>query len=55
MSEFSSKFWSLTFDCFKKDVKKPEDNLVILVHWLLLDNNFKVLGPGNEVGNSFIL
>lgn len=49
MSETHSKFWLLTFDCFKKDVKKPEDNLIILVHWLLLNNGFKVLGSGNEV------
>ncbi|XP_022175149.1 proteasome inhibitor PI31 subunit [Myzus persicae] len=44
MAENSSKFWFLTFEYFKKDVNKPEDNLVILVHWLLLRNNFQVLG-----------
>lgn len=48
MTENSSKFWLLTFEYFKKDVKKPEDNLIILVHWLLLKNNFQVLGLGNE-------
>jgi len=49
MAENSSKFWLLTFEYFKKDVIKPEDNLVILVHWLLLKNNFQVLGLDNEV------
>lgn len=49
MAENSSKFWLLTFEYFKKDVKKPEDNLLILVHWLLLKNDFQVLGPGNKV------
>lgn len=51
MTEINSRFWLLTFDYFKKDVKKPEDNLMILVHWLLLNNDFQGLGPGNEVGN----
>jgi len=49
MVENSSKFWFLTFEYFKKDVNKPEDNLVILVHWLLLRNNFQVLELDNEV------
>lgn len=49
MAENSSKFWFLTFEYFKKDVNKPEDNLVILVHWLLLRNNFQVLELDNEV------
>ncbi|NP_001280346.1 Proteasome inhibitor PI31 subunit-like [Acyrthosiphon pisum] len=48
MAENSSKFWFLTYEYFKKDVIKPEDNLVILVHWLLLRNNFQVLGLDNE-------
>ncbi|XP_015372621.1 PREDICTED: proteasome inhibitor PI31 subunit [Diuraphis noxia] len=48
MAENSSKFWFLTFEYFKKDVNKPEDNLVILVHWLLLRNNFQVLKLDNE-------
>jgi len=53
MTENSSTFWFLTFEYFKKDVMKPEDNLVILVHWLLLKNNFQVLGLDNEV-NIFV-
>lgn len=53
MAENISALWLLTLDYFKKDVKKTEDNLIILVHWLLLKNNFQVLGPGNEVKQSF--
>lgn len=49
MAENISVLWSLTLDYFKDDIKKDEDNLIILVHWLLLKNNFQVLGPGNEV------
>jgi len=48
MVEYNSAFWSLTFDYFKKDINKSEDNLIVLVHWLLLKNNFQTLGPGNE-------
>lgn len=47
-------FWLLTYDHFKKDVNKPEDNLIILVHWLLLKNDFQMLGPGNEVNTSLL-
>lgn len=53
MSEKYPKFWSLTFDMFKKDVKKIEDNLIILVHWVLLKNDFQMLGLGNQVKFSF--
>jgi len=49
MAKNSSEFWLLTLEYFKKDIKKPEDNLIILLHWLLLKNNFQVLEPGNEV------
>lgn len=48
MAEKNLGFWLLTFDYFKKDIKKPEDNVIVLVHWLLLKNNFQVLGPGIE-------
>ncbi|XP_025200140.1 proteasome inhibitor PI31 subunit [Melanaphis sacchari] len=48
MAEYGYNFWMLTFDFFKKDIKKPEDNLIILVHWLLLKNDFQVLGLGSE-------
>ncbi|XP_025416285.1 proteasome inhibitor PI31 subunit isoform X2 [Sipha flava] len=43
-------FWLLTYDYFKKDVNKPEDSSIILVHWLLLKNDFQLLGQGNENG-----
>lgn len=49
MAEKKLKFWLLTYDYFKKDFKKPEDSVIVLVHWLLLENDFQVLGPGNEV------
>lgn len=45
-SDYNYNFWMLAFEFFKKDVKKPEDNLIILVHWLLLKNDFQVLGLG---------
>ncbi|XP_026805847.1 proteasome inhibitor PI31 subunit [Rhopalosiphum maidis] len=51
MSEYSSNFWMLVFEFFKKDVQKPEDNLMILVHWLLLKNGFQILELGCEVTN----
>lgn len=44
-------FWLLTYNHFKEDVNKPEDSLIVLVHWLLLKNDFQVLGPGNEVNH----
>lgn len=49
MSENNPKFWTLTYDMFKKDVKKLEDNLIILVHWVLLKNDFQMLGHTNKV------
>lgn len=49
MAERKCAFWTLTLEYFQKDIKKPEDNLVVLVHWLLLHNKFSVLGPGKEV------
>ena len=39
----------LVFEFFKKDIQKPEDNLMILVHWLLLKNGFQILELGCEV------
>lgn len=48
-------FWQLTYDYFKKDVQKPEDDLIVLVHWLLLKNGFQVLGPGSEVSSNISL
>jgi len=48
-SDYNYNFWMLAFEFFKKDVKKPEDNLIILVHWLLLKNDFQVLGLGCKV------
>ncbi|XP_050424857.1 proteasome inhibitor PI31 subunit-like isoform X2 [Adelges cooleyi] len=50
MAEVNTRFWSLVTNYFKKDFKKPEDNLTVLVHWLLLQNDFQVLNPGNENG-----
>jgi hypothetical protein len=47
-------FWLLTYDYFKKDVNKPEDSSIILVHWLLLKNDFQLLGQGNEVNISLL-
>lgn len=55
MNEVNIKFWLLTFDYFKKDIKKSEDNLIVLLHWLLLQNDFQVLGPGNEVNFLYLL
>jgi len=49
MANNNLKFWLLTYDSFKKDIKKLDDNVIILVHWLLLKNDFQVLGPGSEV------
>lgn len=49
MSENYPKFWTLTYDMFKNDVKKLEDNLIILVHWVLLKNDFQMLGHTNKV------
>ncbi|VVC44255.1 PI31 proteasome regulator, N-terminal [Cinara cedri] len=54
MTENYPKFWSLTFDMFKKDVKKVEDNLIILVHWVMLKNDFQMLGLKNEENESKI-
>ncbi|XP_050527774.1 proteasome inhibitor PI31 subunit [Daktulosphaira vitifoliae] len=48
MAEGNTKFWILVLKMFQKDVNKCEDNVIILVHWLLLLNDFQVLKPGNE-------
>ncbi|XP_050444052.1 proteasome inhibitor PI31 subunit-like [Adelges cooleyi] len=48
MAEVNTRFLSLVTNCFQKDITKPEDDLTVLVHWLLLQNNFQVLHFGNE-------
>lgn len=49
MAENNFVFWTMTLNYFKDEIKKSEDYLVVLVHWLLLKNRFQVLGPGHEV------
>lgn len=57
MAEYNFSYLSLMFDYIKNDIKKNEDGLVVLLHWLLLKNRFQVLGPGNEVKlfNTFLV
>jgi PI31 proteasome regulator N-terminal len=46
--------WDLLFRTIEKEVKKPADILVAIVHLNLIQNSFQNIGIGDDVSTEFL-